>query len=125
MLSDVLSPDLTGLDRTYRVLRGIGSVTGYRRTPDRITSRFKQTIKDDIAFGQALTVDDIAEAHLTRTDLFKTMSDLLTHFDVLACPTVGNMPRPVDVEWVDEINGQKLETYIVNGKEAERKLNGK
>ncbi len=105
-------PDLTGLDRTYRVLRGMGSATGYRRMPEHITSQFKQTIKDDIAFGRALTMDDVAEAHLTRTDLFRNMADLLTRFDVLACPTVGNMPRPVEVEWVDEINGRKLTNYV-------------
>jgi amidase len=105
-------PDVTGLERTYRVLRGFGQAMGYARTPERITRHFKRTIQENWAFGRSLTQDDIANANIDRTTIFLNVMELLEDFDVLAFPTVGNMPRKAEVEWVDEVNGVKLDDYM-------------
>ena len=57
-------------------------------------------------------LDDVSDANLNRTTLYHNTRKLLENFDVLACPTVGNMPRPIEVEWVDTIDGQKLSGYM-------------
>ncbi len=105
-------PELPNLERTYHVLRGLGFMTSFSKLPDSISRHFKGTIKENWAFGQTLTLEDIANANIDRTTIFLNMQNLLQNFDVLACPTVGNMPRPVELEWVDEINGQKLTNYM-------------
>ena len=107
-----VTPDLTALEPTYHTLRGLLWASAFKRAPESLTRHFKPTLAENTAFGQALTIDDITEAQLNRTTLFKTMTALLGDFDVLACPVVGNMPRPVDVEWVDEVNGVRFDGYM-------------
>ncbi|MCP5037310.1 MAG: amidase, partial [Rhodobacteraceae bacterium] len=105
-------PDLPELERTYHTLRGQLWATVFKRAPESLTRHFKATLAENTVFGRALTMDDIAEANLNRTTLFKNMLGFHETFDVLACPTVGNMPRPVEVEWVHEINGEILDGYM-------------
>ena len=77
-----------------------------------IWKHFKKTLSENWAFGKSLTTDDVADANINRTTLFLAMHDFLQDFDVLACPTVGCMPRPVEIEWIDQINGVKLTNYM-------------
>lgn len=105
-------PDLTGLERTYRVLRGFGQAMGYARVPERITRHFKPTIQENWAFGRSLTAEEVINANIDRTTLFLRVTSLLEDFDVLAFPAVGNMPRKAEIEWVDEVNGVKLDDYM-------------
>ncbi|MCB1366910.1 MAG: amidase, partial [Rhodobacteraceae bacterium] len=109
---DEACPDLPALERTYHSLRGLLWAAAFRRAPDSLTRHFKPTLAENLAFGRSLTMDDLADAELDRTVIFRNMVDFLQDFDVLACPTVGNMPRPVDVEWVDEVNGVHFSGYM-------------
>jgi len=106
------TPELTSLDRTYHVLRAMGYATGFARMPQSVSQHFKKTILDNIEFASTLSIDDIANANLDRTTIFLSMQNLLQNFDVLACPTVGCMPREVEIEWIDEISGKKLSNYM-------------
>ncbi len=105
-------PDLTGLERSYHVLRGLLWVTAFKNAPASLTEHFKATLAENLTFGQTLTIDDLAEANIKRTAIFKSTTQVLQDFDVLACPTVGNMPKSVDLEWVDEINGIRMNGYM-------------
>lgn len=106
------SPDLPHLERTYHTLRGRMWVAVFRSKPEMLTRHFKQTLKDNWEFGQTLTIDDVADAHLHRTVIYRNMVCFLQDFDVLACPVVGNMPRAQSEEWVHEVNGQPLTGYM-------------
>lgn len=105
-------PDLPNLKKTYHALRGFGFMTSILRAPESLTRHFKKTLQENIAFGNSLTLDDLANANLDRTFLFSNMQTFLEDFDVLACPTVGCLPRPVEQEWVDEINEVKMNGYM-------------
>lgn len=105
-------PDLSELESTYHVLRGLKMAAAFKRAPQEVTRHLKPTIVGNIAFGRALSVDQIADAQLNRTVIFNNMHEYLQRYDVLACATVGCMPRPVETEWVDEINGLKLSGYM-------------
>ena len=105
-------PDLSTLERTYHSLRGLMWATNAKRLSQDIQQHFKYTLAQNTAFGQSLTVDDIVDANLDRSILFNRMLALFEKFDVLACPTVGCMPRSVSEEWVGEIGGVKLSGYM-------------
>ena len=105
-------PDLSTLERTYHSLRGLMWATNAKRLSQDIQQHFKYTLAQNTAFGQSLTVDDIVDANLDRSILFSRMLALFEKFDVLACPTVGCMPRSVSEEWVGEIGGVKLSGYM-------------
>ncbi len=105
-------PPLSKLERTYRVLRGMTWATMARRMPDEITRHFKPTLSENVAFGEALTMADIAQANLDRTAIYNAMVAHFQRFDVLACPVVGCMPHAQSEEWVQEIGGQNLTDYM-------------
>lgn len=105
-------PDLPDLERAYHSLRGKMWATAARRMPEEISRHFKPTLAQNTAFGQALTMDDIADAELNRSAIFNNMVVLFQTFDVLAMPTVGCMPHPQSEEWVHEVGGQTLTGYM-------------
>jgi len=105
-------PQLDHLGRTYHTLRGLMWATGVKRMPASITRHFKKTLADNTAFGNSLTIDDIADANLWRSTLYDNMRVFLTQFDVLACPTVGLMPHPAEEEWPTEVAGQPMQGYM-------------
>ncbi|MEI4264332.1 amidase, partial [Roseovarius sp. D0-M9] len=87
-------PDITGLERTYHILRGISWVTGARSMAPELRRHFKPTLEENTRFGETLGIQDVAEAQVGRTMIFNAMLDFFTDFDVLALPVVGNMPHP-------------------------------
>jgi amidase len=109
---DESTPALPELERTYHVLRGMIWAALAKEVPAEERKDHKDTLKENTAFGLSLTIEDIVDAQFNRTILYNNMREHLSSFDVLACPTVGCMPRPVEVEWIDEINGVKLGNYM-------------
>jgi len=105
-------PDLPDLARIYYTLRGLDMAITARQVPDSISSHFKKTLADNMAFGRGLTADDIADSQLGRTTIFNNMAGFLQTFDVLACPTVGCMPHLQTEEWVSDIDGHHLPGYM-------------
>ena len=109
---DETCPALSGLEHAYHVQRGLMWATSARRLPETVTRHFKDTLAENTAYGQNLTIDDVADAHLDRSAIFHNMLGLFESFDVLACPTVGCMPHPQKEEWVREVGGQTLTGYM-------------
>jgi len=83
-----------------------------RRMADEVRRHFKRTLAENVAFGEALTMADIADAQLDRTAIYNRMLQLFETYDVLACPTVGCLPHPQEEEWVREVGGQQLTGYM-------------
>lgn len=105
-------PDLTGLDPIYRTLRAMVWAAGPGRMAPDIQAHFKQTLADNIEVGRQLSVEDVYDARIGRSRLYRNMAEFLTRYDVLACPVVGLMPGPVEVEYPTEIDGKPLTDYI-------------
>ncbi|WP_417211041.1 amidase [Antarctobacter sp.] len=106
------APDTTGTDTAFRTLRGLGMWTGFRATPAAVSDRYKPTLRQNIAEGGALTVDDIAEARLTRARLYERMRRFFETCDVLAGPVTGIGPLPVEIEYPPEVAGHACRDYI-------------
>jgi amidase len=74
----------------------------------------KPTLAWNIGKGLALTGEQIAAARAGRAAIFGRVRSFLADgsFAVLALPTVQVVPFPVETEWVAEINGEPMVTYI-------------
>ena len=105
-------PELPDLYDTYVSLRGIhyGALNAF--APDSVKAHFKQTLKDNIATGQAQTSQDIYLAMRARTDLYQRMRVFLENYDVLAIPVVGLEPGLVEEEYPLFVDGQKTPDYV-------------
>jgi len=105
-------PELPDLDQTYRVLRAMLWAAGPGKAPATVQRHYKATLQGNIDFGRALGVDDVYEMQRARSRLYARVEVFLRDFDVIACPTVGLPPGPVDEEFPTEIDGQPLTDYI-------------
>ena len=105
-------PDLTGLEETYRRLRGFGMAASLPQIPDEIRRHVKDTLRQNWREAQQLTLDDFSRLNIDRTRLFLEMQNFLGDFDVLATATVGAMPRPVEIEWINQIEDQTYHDYL-------------
>jgi amidase len=99
------APALADADEVFQVLRAA-----------RIAHRdqVKATLAWNIEKGLALGGEQIAAARAGHAEIFQRFSSFLADggYEVLALPTVQVVPFPVEQEWVTEINGEPMTTYI-------------
>ncbi|HEX3309356.1 MAG TPA: amidase family protein, partial [Streptosporangiaceae bacterium] len=64
--------------------------------------------------GVALGGEQVAAARAGHAEIFRRFASFLAggRYEVLALPTVQVVPFPVEQEWVTEINGEPMTTYI-------------
>jgi amidase len=107
------APDLSDADEVFQVLRAArmaGMAPLLRAHPDQI----KATLAWNISKGIALTGEQIAAARAGQAAIFGRVRSFLRdgRYEVLALPTVQVVPFNVETEWVREINGEPMATYI-------------
>lgn len=105
-------PDITHLDATYRTLRGMNWAGLARRIDPAVRAHFKDTLEENIRFGEALTIAQISDASRHRSAIFASMLALFETFDVLALPVAGCMPKAQSEEWVRSVGGRDCADYI-------------
>lgn len=106
------APDLSDADEIFMVLRAAlmaGMAPLARAHPG-----LKKTLRWNIEKGIALSGEQIAAARGQQAVVFERVKSFFTEgrYDVLALPTVQVVPFPAEQEWVKEIDGQQMETYI-------------
>lgn len=109
---DERAPALAGLPEAIRVLRGLGYLTAWQQHWPHDRDRFTPEVAGDIAFGQALTADRIANAFSRRALAYRQMVAFFERCDLLICPAVQVGPFPVEERWPRVIDGRPCETYV-------------
>jgi len=105
-------PDFTDADEIFQVLRAWGYAERYRDELRDHRDLMKDTVIWNIEQGLSLTARQIAEAEAKRTQLYHRVMTFLQDYDFLVLPVSQVPPFDVDVDWVREINGTLMETYI-------------
>lgn len=105
-------PDLTGADDLFRAERAFGYALGYGDLLDRHRDQMKDTVVWNIEQGLAQTAADLRAAARLRGALADRMTAFFADVDVLACPVSQVQPFDVRTEWVTEIEGVPMPTYI-------------
>jgi amidase len=107
------APDLSDADEVFQVLRAALFVNLAPLLRDH-REQVKPTLAWNIEKGLALTGEQIAAARADHAAIFGRVRSFLADgpFEVLALPTVQVVPFAVETEWVAEINGEPMATYI-------------
>jgi amidase len=105
-------PDLADADQVFHVLRALGFARHLAAEVSAHPGQVKETIVWNVEQGLALDAERIARAQVARTDLFRRMADFLGEYDALALPASLVPPFPIEVEWVQEIAGVRMESYL-------------
>ena len=72
----------------------------------------KETIRWNTRVGLALTGADVAPGAALQTEMYERMRALLERYDALALPVSQVAPFAVEQEWVTEIAGTAMGSYL-------------
>jgi amidase len=73
---------------------------------------FGKNLKGNVEAGMKVTALDLAAAEQTRAHVFQRFRKLFERCDILLTPAAPVKPFLVEMNFPDEINGRKLESYI-------------
>lgn len=106
------APDFSGADEAFRTFRAFGFATARAGLLTAAPDLIGPNVTWNIQRGLELTVADLSRATELRAALAERITAFLADFDVLACPVSQVAPFDVTLDWVHEINGQPLHTYL-------------
>ena len=106
------TPDLSGAHETFQVLRAAGFAADEGSLLETHRAQMKPDVIWNVEKGLALSAEEIARAEHHRAKLFHRMIAFFESYDLLLCPATIVPPYPVEWRTVEEIGGQKFETYI-------------
>ena len=105
-------PDLSGAQDVFQKLRAWEFEVGLAHEYDNHRDQLKDTVRWNIELGRSLSGPDIGAANKARTKIFERFSDFMTDFDFIVAPVSQVVPFSHETEWVTEIEGVQMETYI-------------
>ena len=105
-------PDLTDAEEIFRTLRAWMFLARGRADYERHREHMKDTLIWNIEQGLVLSADDVARAEILRSALIARCADFFADHDFLLCPATQVSPFPLEQEWVREIAGTPMHTYL-------------
>ncbi|MDE0063204.1 MAG: amidase family protein [Gammaproteobacteria bacterium] len=106
------APDLRDADRIFHVLRAAGFRSRFGPLPDDQKAELKETIRWNTEAGERLTHVDQDWVAGARSALVARVAGFFEEVDLLIGPTTQVQPFDIDTDWVREIEGQAMQTYI-------------
>lgn len=105
-------PDFRGVINGFQTLRAVLIATMMGELLEQHRSSISPDIVGNIERGLDIRPDEIFNAERVRWELHKKMTAFFQNHDLLICPAVSIPPFPVEQQYVKEIDGKPLETYI-------------
>ena len=99
-------------DEAFEVLRGVGYAEAFGELIVSRPDALKDTIVANTRYGLSLTGADVGRAIVAQAATVEAMRTLLLEYDLVALPTAQVAPFPVGEEWVHEIEGVGMSSYI-------------
>ena len=106
------TPNLECAKRVFGILRSLGFRRRFRQTSKNEYNQLKDTIQWEIDRAKTLTLEVVEHAFEERSKLVRGTLAFFQNYDVLLGPATQVMQFPIEVDWVREINGQEMATYI-------------
>ncbi len=105
-------PDFSGAVDTFQTLRALLFSAMKAPLLEAHRERIWAPIVWNIEKGLNLSAKEIARAQRERGSLYHRVAAFFRDHDILACPAAAVPPFPVEQEYVEEVAGQKLTTYV-------------
>lgn len=104
--------DFSGADEAFKIMRAHAFV---RSRGDLLTEHrdeLKETVIWNIEEGLKLSALDIARAEDLRTQLFVRTANLMKTYNFIVLPVTQVPPFDIETEYITEIDGVQMESYI-------------
>jgi len=109
---DDCQPDFNDADEIFQTLRAW--LFAQTRGDDFIKHRslMKDTVTWNIEQGLKLSGADVARAEARRTQFYHRVREFMGRYEFLILPVSQVAPFPIEIDWVREINGVKMGSYV-------------
>jgi amidase len=111
-ITEDIEPDFAGADEAFKVWRAWRVELGFAELLEQHRNAVKDTVIWNIEEGIKLNGPQIGAAERKRTDLYHRIRNLMETYEYLVLPVSQVPPFDVKERYVQEINGQVMETYI-------------
>ena len=105
-------PDFTDADEIFKTFRAWYYELKLASLLPEHREKMKETVIWNIESGMKLSGPELGRAEVKRTALFHRVREFMQNYDFLALPVSQVPPFPLEQEYVSEINGMKMETYL-------------
>ena len=105
-------PDLSDAREIFQTQRAWIFEMGNGPLLDRHRDELKKTVVWNIEIGREMSMRDHVDASRKQAKLFRRVADFMQEYEFLASPVTQVPPFPHSTEYVTEINGVELPTYI-------------
>ncbi len=109
---DDAHPDFSGIHEIFEVHRGIAFVTSHQEKLAKHRDLLDRNVTDNTERGLKLTVAEIGRGFVEQHKLMKRVLEFFEDYDVLITPTASVSPFPHAQLFVEEIDGEKMPTYM-------------
>ncbi len=105
-------PDFTDADEIFKTFRAWYFELKLASLLPEHREKMKETVIWNIESGMKLSGPELGRAEVKRTALFHRVREFMQNYDFLALPVSQVPPFSLEQEYVSEINGMKMETYL-------------
>ncbi len=112
LTADRGEPDFLDIHSCFEVIRGFNYVASHKDKLDNYRDLLGQNVIDNVERGLKYSLADVSSAHVMQTKIYKNFRNFFNDYDVLICPAASVSPYPHEQLFVDNINGEKLPTYM-------------
>jgi amidase len=109
---DEAEPGFAGADEVFKVYRALNFAQSYGELLKTHRDQIKETVIWNTEQGLSLTGVQVVEAQRKRTELYHRVREFMQSYEFLICPVNQVPPFDVHTEYIQEINGVPMETYI-------------
>ena len=106
------APDFGNVHEVFEVLRGVHYVAAHRERLEKSRELLGRNVIDNTERGLKFSLGDVSRAHVEQTMLYKRFLAFFNEVDVLICPAASVSPFPHSQLFVEEINGERMPTYM-------------
>ncbi len=105
-------PDFSGIHEVFEIHRGLAFVTSHQEKLAKHRELLDRNVTDNTDRGLKLTAAEIGRGMVEQHKLMKRVLDFFEDYDVLITPTASVSPFPHTQLFVEEIDGEKMPTYM-------------
>jgi len=106
------SPDCTGTDEAFEVLRSTGFVASHMARWHSDRDKLGPNIIANMESALKYTIADVARASALQTQIYHRWQAFFGDFDVILSPSITTSPRPWAELFPAEIDGKPTRTYF-------------
>ncbi len=105
-------PDFRDADEIFKVWRAWSFANSFGELVKTRRDEIKDTVIWNVEEGLKLTGPQLGQAEIKRTALYHRVREFMETYEFLILPVSQVPPFPVTQEYITEINGQAMPTYI-------------